>query len=197
MAVMKLMSVLPMLLAFTMGAACAVEPSEPDAADIALQPQMAVDERRDSDPAAMSDQAFFEYVKYQAVDQSTMPGDTAWARSSYLATVDMIDGIRFSINHRGRMSLYLLGDRFVADYQELEWNSAGWVVSEERTVSGRVESAGPGRIALNGLGIARRAVVRGQAAVVVELTHDIASHGALGQTFIARRVLSSAAFAEK
>jgi hypothetical protein len=197
MADMKLMSALPMLLVFVTGAACAVAPSEPEPVVIEdAQPQLAADQHIDAELAAMSDDVFFDYVKYQPIDESRA-GAMPWARSSYLATVDMVDGIRFATNHRARMSLFLLGDRFVADYQELEWSSAGWVVSVERDVSGRVNSGGSGRIDLSGFGIARRTIVRGQAAVVVELTRDVASRGAQGQTFVARRVLSSAAFTEK
>jgi hypothetical protein len=200
---MRLISyILPLVLASVSACVAMGEDlGEPDDVDpVAENAKLAPDKRAVGDLSALSDTAFFAHVRYQPVAVTTLPDGMIWARSSYLATVDMVDGIRFSTDHRGQISLFLLADgRYQADYTETQWQrtTGEWTVTTRRALSGLAAIHTDGKIVLAGLGVGKRTIVQGRAAVVIQIDKDIASHGAAGQTFIAQQALSSAAFEQK
>lgn len=139
----------------------------------------------------MPDADFFAMLRFAAVPHSTLQG---WARSSCLATLDTIDGVRFSANHYGQLRLYLIdAHRFEADYQEQHWDrlTKRWTVAAPRVIAGSYALTGNGRIVLHGLGHGERRMIGGAPAIVLWLDGNLQSAGAAGQSVIVRHALTS------
>jgi hypothetical protein len=176
--------------------ACAAAPGD-EIVDSEATLIAGVTHEQTSDLNALSDAEFFAGLRYSPIDAGAITNGPAWAQSTYLATLDMIDAIRFSSGHRGELHLFLVDEqRYVAHYVETQWTAVdnSWHPTASRTIRGDYRFSGPGTIALDGFGTAKRNVVGKRAGLAVYPQRNFITSGIAGDVFIVQQALSSAPF---